>query len=200
MSSKVLEVPRANNEAFPVDMLNLQDWHVLDEQEEDYLYHFTIEVVQRALSCPLCGALDLPYRFGTRSHLFADTPMHGKHFRLLAKRRRYQCRVCHRTFLDPLPDMDKHHSATLRFVNHFERETLVLTSRTFLSLAHETGVTEDTVRNIFDTCVHRLEQAYVLQPPTILGIDEVYLLSSPRCILTDIGNKRVLDIFAIKRH
>ena len=194
MRSTAKEASTANNETHPVDILNLRDWHVLDEQEEEHLYYFTIEVVQRAMSCPLCGSSELPYRFGTRTHFFADTPMHGKHVQLTAKRRRYRCRECQRTFLDPVPYMSEHHSATQRLVNHIERETLALTSRTFLSLAHETGMTEDTVRNIFDSCVHRLEQAHTLHAPAILGMDELYLLGHPRCILTDLTNKTVTDL------
>jgi transposase len=175
-----------------VDILNLNGWQILDEHEEEHLYRFTAKVTAQA-SC-LCGSLVPPYRFGTREHTFADLPMHGKQVQILARLQRYQCRTCHKTFLDPTPHMSEEHSATVRLVNYIERETLSLSSRTFLSLGHEIGVTEDTVRHIFDTCVKRLEQARTIQTPTVLGIDEIHLLGAPRCILTDIKNKYVIDL------
>jgi transposase len=177
-----------------VDILNLSGWQILEEYEEEHLYRFTAKVLAQASSCPLCGAEVPPYRFGIREHEFADLPMHGKQVRILAKRRRYRCKVCHKTFLDPASHMSEQHSATTRLVNHIERETLSLSSRTFLSLGYEIGVTEDTVRHIFDTCVHRLEQARTIQTPTVLGIDELHLLGAPRCILTDIRGKTVIDL------
>lgn len=177
-----------------VDILNLSGWQILDEHEEEHVYRFTAKPTVQASSCPLCEAQVPPYRFGIREHEFADLPMHGKHVRILAKRRRYRCKVCHKTFLDPAPHMSEQHAATTRLVNHIERETLSLSSRTFLSLGHEIGVTEDTVRHIFDTCVKHLEQTRTIKTPTILGIDEIHLLGAPRCILTDIGKKEVIDL------
>lgn len=141
-----------------VDILNLPGWTILDEHEEEHLYQFSIQSKERVSSCPLCQTVIVPYRFGTREHTFTDLPMHGKHVRLLAKRRRYRCKVCHKTFLDPIPYMSEQHSATTRLINYIERETLALTSRTFLGLSYEVGVTEDTIRHIFDTCVSHLEQ------------------------------------------
>lgn len=177
-----------------VDILNLTGWSILAIHEDAHLYQFTAQVTGRITSCPLCQADVLPHRFGIREHTFADLPMHGKHVRILARLRRYRCKQCHRTFLDLIPHMSEQHSATMRLVNHIERETLSLSSRTFLGLGHEMGVAEDTVRHIFDTCVKRLEQARTIQTPTILGIDEIYLLGAPRCILTDIGRKEVIDL------
>lgn len=182
-----------------VDVLNLMGWNILAIHEDEHLYHFTAQVAERVLTCPLCLAPVLPYRFGVREHTFADLPMHGKHVRILCRLRRYRCKVCHRTFLDPIPQMSEQHSATMRLVNHIERETLSLTSRTFLSLSHEIGVTEDTVRHIFDTCVERLEQTRTIQAPAVLGIDELHLLGAPRCILTDIGGRSVIDLLTNRK-
>lgn len=179
-----------------VDILNLSGWQITDEHEEEHSYRFLAKVTVPVSSCPLCGSLVPPYRFGVREHEFADLPMHGKQVRIVAKRKRYRCKVCRKTFLDPVPHMSERHSATMRLVNHIERETLSLSSRTFLSLGHEIGVTEDTVRHIFDTCVKQLEQVRTIKTPTILGIDEVHLLGAPRCILTDIGNKEVIDLLS----
>jgi transposase len=177
-----------------VDILNLAGWSVLDEHEEEHFYQFTVQIKERLLSCPFCQTDMIPYKFGERPHTFVDLPMHGKQVRLLARQRRYRCRNCHKTFLDPAPHMSELHSATLRLVNHIERETLSMSSRTFLSLAHEIGMTEDTVRHIFDSCVKALERAHTLQAPATLGIDELFLLGTPRCILTDLTRRNVVDL------
>lgn len=177
-----------------VDILNLAGWDILEEHEEEHFYQFTVQLKDRLLSCPFCQTDTIPYKFGERPHTFADLPMHGKQVHLLARQQRYRCRNCHKTFVDPAPYMSDQHSATQRLVDHIERETLSMSSRTFLSLAHEIGMTEDTVRHIFDSCVKALEQARALQAPTILGIDELFLLGTPRCILTDLTRRTVVDL------
>jgi len=177
-----------------VDILNLPGWNIIEEHEEEHLYQFSIQNKERVFSCPFCSTESIPYKFGIREHTFTDLPMHGKHVRLRALRRRYRCKVCRKTFLDPVPHMSEQHFATMRLVNHIERETLALTSRTFLGLSYEVGVTEDTIRHIFDTCVKTLEQAHILQAPITLGIDELFLLGTPRCILTDLTKKTVIDL------
>ncbi len=80
-----------------------------------------------------------------------------------------------------------------------ERETLLLSSRTFVSLASELGIAESSIRNLFDGCVKKREQARAIQTPHILGIDELTLLGSPRCILTDISGRRVIDLLENRR-
>lgn len=177
-----------------VDLLNLAGWSILEIHEDDHGYQIKAEVAHPATSCPACLTSTLPYRFGTRSRTFVDLPIHGKYVQILARLRRYRCRSCQKTFLDVAPQVSEHHTATLRLVNYIERETLSLSSRTFLSLGRDLGVPEDTVRHIFDSCVKRLEQARTIQAPAILGIDEIHLLGAPRCILTDIGGKTVIDL------
>jgi|SRR5579859_1551553 len=177
-----------------VDLLNLAGWSILDSREDDHGYQIIAEVTHPVTSCPACLTSTLPYRFGAREHTFVDLPIHGKYVQILARLRRYRCRECHKTFLDVAPQVSSHHHTTMRLVNYVERESLSLSSRTFLSLGRELGVPEDTVRHIFDSCVRSLEQARTLRTPTILGIDEIHLLGAPRCILTDIGGKTVIDL------
>lgn len=161
--------------------------------EEEHSYHFTVQLKDRLASCPFCQTDVIPYKYGERPRTFVDLLMHGKQVRILARQRRYRCRTCHKTFLDPAPSMSEQHLSTQRLVDHIERETLSMSSRTFSSLAHEIGMTEDTVRHIFDSRVKALEQAHTLQAPAILGIDELHLLGAPRCILTDLSNRKVVD-------
>ena len=98
-----------------------------------------------------------------------------------------------------MPSIDEHHAVIKRLVQYVERGTLSLSSRTFASLANELGLAESSVRNPFDTCVKQREQQRTLQAPRILGIDEVHLLGASRCILTDIAEKKVLDLLENRR-
>jgi len=175
-----------------MDLLNLPPWNVLQVQEEARCYSMTAEASGCASACPWCSTLLLPYRFGTREFTFTDLPMHGKQVQVKALRQRFRCRACRHTWLSGLPGVDEHHAVTERLIQYVERETLSLSSRTFVSLARELGLAESSVRNLFDACVKKREQKRMLRAPRILGIDELHLLGAPRCILTDIAEKKVI--------
>lgn len=181
------------------DILNLPGWTALSIQEEGRLYRVLAEVSEHPHCCPWCETLSAPYHFGKREFTFTDLPMHGKQVCVVARRQRFRCRACQRTWLSPLPGIDEHHAVTERLIQYVERETLSLSSRTFVSLAHELGLAESSIRNLFDACVKKREQRRTLQTPRILGIDEVHLLGAPRCILTDIAEKKVIDLLENRR-
>jgi transposase len=119
-----------------------------------------------------------------------DIPIRGKRAAINVIRRRYQCRTCHKTFLEPLHDMNGHHLMTKRLVLYIARESL---RRTFASIADDTGLDERTVRRIFaeSTKDTHPEQSAAC---TTLGIDEVHLLHKPRCVISDISNRRIIDL------
>jgi len=174
------------------NMLNLPNIKILDMKESEHDYRFLVESTTLSLShCPKCGTVANLYKHGKKQQLFFDLPMHAKRVGIYVNRQRYKCRECNETFFENLPDMDVNRSVTNRLINWIQEASL---EKTFTSVAEEIGVDEKTVRNIFNDYVAKLEAQTDFRTPKWLGIDEVHLLKSYRCVITDVENKSVIDI------
>ncbi len=92
---------------------------------------------------------------------------------------------------------------TNRLADHIRHASV---KNTFTSIAEHVGVTEGTVRNLFNEYVAFLDANVKFITPTVLGIDEVHLLSKPRCMLTNVGERSVVGLLptrtkeAVYRH
>lgn len=124
----------------------MDGWTVLQLDERPGEYRVTAQPTRPPTSCPACGSGQL-YRFGTRPEVIMDLPMHGKRVGIQAQRRRFRCRSCSKTFVEPTPGVDSHHRATERLVDWIARQSL---ARTFTNVADEIGLNEITVRRIFN--------------------------------------------------
>jgi transposase len=129
--------------------LNLPAFAILDTQQDEHDLHFFLETVSQPSLCPCCGSIngDL-VGYGRDMQLFMDTPMHGKRVGLHINRRRMKCRDCNSTFLEPLADMHDDHRATKRLIEYIEKR--VMLKETFARIAADVGLSEWTIRSIFD--------------------------------------------------
>ena len=178
------------------NMLNLPNIKILDMKESEHDYRFLVKSITLSPShCPKCGIVTNLYKHGKKQQLFFDLPMHAKRVGIYVNRQRYKCRECNETFFENLPDMDVNRSVTNRLINWIQEASL---KKTFTSVAEEIGVDEKTVRNIFNDYVAKLEAQTDFRTPKWLGIDEVHLLKSYRCVITDVENKSVIDI--LRKH
>lgn len=174
-----------------MDILNLADWSVLTTDESEYDYRFSVEYKSDRVVCPGCGSVDDHYGHGKLPQLIMDLPIHAKRVGLEVQRKRYQCRSCHKTFMQHLPDVDETRWATNRLVGYIENESL---KRTFTSIADDVGVNEKTIRNIFREYIARLEASVEFITPEWLGIDELTLMKRPRCIITNVKERSVIEL------
>jgi hypothetical protein len=76
-------------------------------------------------------------------------------------------------------------------VEYVERRSL---ERTFSEVATDIGVDEKTVRNIFRENIAKLDAAYEPHTPEWLGIDELFLIHRPRCVLTNVSVSTLIDV------
>ncbi len=136
------------------------------------------------------------YGHGTKTHLYMDTPIHGRRVGVLLERKRYKCRGCSKTFSQDCSDINDNHRATNRLVEYVENNAL---DRTFTSVADEIGVTEGTVRKIVGSYIEKLEEKYQFESPEILGIDEVHLNRKMRLVFTNIGENTILDLISSRK-
>lgn len=174
------------------NILGLKDWKVLSRQESTTDMKVDVQYTPPPDVCPRCGVENPSiYKHDVRKQEFMDTPVHGKRVHLIVQRQRYMCRECDQTFQQLLPDMDDSRNMTKRLREYIERLSIL---KTFTEVAHEVGVDEKTVRNIFYPYVAKLDAERVLMAPEWLGIDELDLLKVFRCMLTDAKRRTILDV------
>jgi transposase len=172
------------------NFLHLGHWAVTTVAEHKDGYRVEASYAVQPSSCPKCGVDGELYRHGTLEQAVNDTTHSGKPVIVAWKRQRYRCKACGATFLQPSPDVDDDRLMTRRLREYIEREVL---RRTFVSVGNEVGVSEGTIRNVFRAYAERLEASHRFEAPELLGIDELYIRGTPRCIMTNLGEHCVLD-------
>lgn len=174
--------------------LGLKEWVVIETLEDAHNMTVVAGKPVPPDVCPRCG-VENPrvYKHDQQEQTFMDTPMHGKRVGVQVIRQRYRCLECGKTFQQLLPEMDERRNMTRRLVEYIQQRSLV---RTFTDVADDVGVNEKTVRNIFREYVALLEEDREISAPAWLGIDELFLIRKPRCILTDVRRRSVVDLLA----
>lgn len=168
-------------------MLHLKGLTVVETKESDSQYDFTVTVENTVPPCCFDGLV----RNGTKTTLFRDLPIHGKHVGILVARQRYLCRGCHKTHYQTVPHMHAKHEMTTRMVEYIQVKAM---DRTFSALADELGVSEFVVRGIFRT--YAMARLNELEPvtPEWMGLDELYILSQFRGIVTNVKERTLVDM------
>lgn len=106
-------------------------------------------------------------------------------------RRRWRCQDCGHLFPDPLPGFDEKRRATQRLIRYVRTRCL---KYTFSEISREVGLSDRSIRYIFDDLVAELDKRYEFATPRYLGIDEVKLIGKYRCILTNVEANTVYDL------
>lgn len=171
------------------NILNLASYSVLKVEETEHDYHVSVEAKNPASRCIYCES-DSLVGFGRREQLVKDLLMHGKRVGLYVNTRRMKCRVCERTFSEPLPDVDEKRAMTIRLVEWIGKSAI---KKTFSSIAEDVGVVEGTVRAIFADYVAEREQHLKFETPKWMGIDEIHL-TKPRGVVTNVQNNTLVEI------
>jgi len=174
-----------------MNILNIEELRVLKVNEADNDYHISAETASPPSYCPHCGCVANLQGYGGKEQLFMDTPSHGKRVGIHLHRKRYRCKECARTFLEPLKFMDESRSMTSRLVGYIEKHSL---KRTFTSLSEEIGLDEKTIRNVFKDYSRQLEKHINFATPKWLGIDEAHLLHSYRCVICNVKERTIVEI------
>jgi hypothetical protein len=71
--------------------------------------------------------------------------------------------------------------------------------RPFVALSAECGIDEKSVRMIFHEYVQELEQIRPRLTPVVMGMDELYLLSQPRGVITDLKGRTIIEILTDRK-
>lgn len=158
------------------------------------------EVLSPPTCCPGCGGF-LFVRHGAPTRFVKDLPTLARRSRIFFKWRRYMCQVCRHTWQQPLPGINTRRGMTERLISYIERESME--AQPFACVAAETGVSEQTVRDVFTGLGKRLEQERGVAlrrgiTPRHMGVDECYIDGVARFVITDLDRRRTFEILPKK--
>ena len=106
-------------------------------------------------------------------------------------RTRYRCSECKSMITPQLSFLDEKRRATHRLIQQVRKRCL---DRTFTQLAEDTGVVVNTIKNITLDFVEELERDIKFETPTIMGIDELKLMGTYRCVITNLAMNSLYDM------
>jgi len=173
-----------------IDILQLDGVQPIDYRNEDGCIVITVQPSSDHLeTCPECGGR--LYKHGQRINHFADTPLQMQPVKIEVVRTRYRCSECKSMITPQLSFLDEKRRATNRLIQQVRKRCL---DRTFTQLAEDTGVVVNTIKNITLDFVEELERDVKFETPTIMGIDELKLMGTYRCVITNLAMNSLFDM------
>lgn len=172
-------------------LLNLPHYTSSIIEENDHDIH--IELIPDSSTKPICSECNSKelQSFGKRRLQFMDIPIRGKRVGLNIDVQRYRCKNCKKIIQSELPLMSDNYRMTERLERHIKKESIL---RPFTHLAEEIGVTEGTIRKIFNDHKDSLSEKLTFATPKIMGIDEIHLAKQPRCVITNIEERTIIEM------
>ncbi len=155
-----------------MNALCLDDWIVTKQNVEGQIRTFQAEFGVMPDACPKCGVVGRLYKHGAKEIEYKDTPAFGKKVVIVATVKRFKCRECGATFMQPLPDIQPGREMTRRCAEHLIEQCR---ERTYAEMSRETGVDESVIRALCNAEYEKIKPARRPQAPEVLGIDELTL-------------------------
>jgi transposase len=188
------------------DFLDLLSLKTLRVDAREHCYEVEAEPFSRPQQCPRCGnSGDSLHRHDRRQKKIKDCKVRERQVLICLYWYRYKCSDCGQVTRPQLEGIDTRRNITCRLRERIERESL-LANKSFRMVAQEQGVDEKTVRNLFTKYIKKLARVWRFEAPRFLGIDEVYIDGVARCVLTDVENRRLInilpkrDMLTLRRH
>ena len=179
-----------------MDLLRLENLDVIDFKENDIDYVIKVQTKKCTdIICPnmKCGSINFVKNGTKKNQFFWDIPISGKRVCLVIDRQKYKCKECGATWLEELYEIDNGRKMTYRLIDYIEEKS-IYKNCTFVSLADEIGVTEPTVKNVFNDIVRKFERRFNPKTPVWLGINEINILGSSKSVITNVKENTVIDI------
>ena len=174
----------------PDNILHPLKAKIVGFHEEENEYSFQVEYPDPVI-CPNCAVYGEVVRFGKKEMKLRDLPLHGRWVTLWLIRRRFLCRACNGTFSPALPEMAEGHRMTKRLSDYIIKAAV---GRTNSDVGREVGVNESIIRALFQSHYEAQKHRYTPSAPRVLGIDELYLQRTYRCVLTNIEEETIIDL------
>ena len=143
--------------------------------------------------CPCCGHMTSKVH-DYRTQEIKDISAFGYEIYIVIRKRRYVCTHCNKRFTEKIPFLSKYQRMTKRLIYLIIEKLKDVSSYTHT--AKEMNVSVSTVIRIFDNVNYTKPEL-----PEVIGIDEFKGNTGGekyQCIITDIKNKKVIDILPVR--
>jgi transposase len=175
-----------------MDFLSLKNWTITAHEESEIRFLIYARYDFQALDCQRCSAApENLYKHGWRTKTIRDSPVRGKQVLIKLSDQRYRCLSCKKTFTQKATEIADQTRITKRLIHYIEQQRF---DETYLSVSRQTGVNENKIRGILMNYVNERQKSTTMPTPEVLGMDGVYVEREERLILTDIKNKRFIDL------
>lgn len=174
-----------------LDILSLPNWTPVGFQETHEAIYITAKCDNPPKACLKCGVIGHVYRHGPVPARYRDSPMRGLPVVIEVQTQRYRCRACGGTFLQELTGVRQGMLMTERCASLIATQCL---RDTFVQVAENIGCDEKTVRTLAMEHIVKLNSEYRPRLPEWLGVDETQIDGVMRCVITDVGNRKPVDM------
>ena len=140
--------------------------------------------------CPECGSVHI-VKHKKHDRMVRDLNEYEHRVGIIIHGHRYQCKECGNTFGEELKCVDKSGRLTKRLIAKIRLECF---DKTFKDIADEYGISQPSVKRIFEDYVDKLSELYTLYSPQILGIDEVHLHSQYCGVFVDVLGQKIIEM------
>lgn len=172
------------------DILSLCNWTVLSVDHGDELT-IKAEFLVQPKECIECNSEEI-YKHGPKAISYRDAPVRGKPVVIQAVLRRYRCRECGITFVQPIGGIEYETRMTQRCADMIRGEIF---TDTFVNTARRIGCDEKTIRTIANKYVAELNKAYKPDLSGWIGIDETMIDGKQRFVVVNVEQRRYIDMF-----
>ena len=157
-------------------------------QYNDYIYHATVKKCPK--ECSECGSVHI-VKHKKQKRMVRDLNEYEHRVGIIIYGHRYQCKDCGNTFGEDLDCIDKSSRLTKRLISKIQLQCF---DKTFKMIADEYGISQPSVKRIFDNYVVELERDHIKYSPQVLGIDEVHLHSQYCGVFVDVLGQNVIEM------
>jgi len=140
--------------------------------------------------CPSCAA-DNFYRHGLKVQDIRDVPQDGYQVVIRLRRRRYRCKNCGRTVLEPIASLHERRNMTKRLTRYIVEHSL---NETFSSLSETIGIDSRTIKAVFDEMTQHYVPQRQIQRADCLGIVMAKITSRMRPVIVTCDPLSIVDI------
>lgn len=179
-------------ELLGIPALIVQMYALRREGDEDVL-HLHCAHQQDIAICPDCGSVSTEIH-QEQARCVRHLDVWGKKTFLHFLSRRFKCESCDNIFTEQLPFVDSHRRQSRAFEMHVFESCLAGTRK---AVASRVGLSQSTVREIFNRLAVLKNNAATGGPVRVLGIDEISLKKRHRqfvLVISDISERCILTV------
>lgn len=171
--------------------IGLPEFEILKrETNKDNDYIYTVVPKSKMNWCPECGSAKI-VKHKKHNRMIRDLNEYEHRVGIIIQGHRYQCKECQSYFGEDFDAVDKSERLTKRLKIAIQKECF---EKTFKVIAEQYGISQPSVKRVFDEYIEEISADYKAYAPQVLGIDEVHLHSQYCGVFVDVLGQRVIEM------